>query len=78
MIRMNCNKCNVLIPIGPAELFNPAGHYRGGDDAHKYLLCNSCNDKLQEILHIEYENIIESFIQPERLNPETSKEDAIV
>jgi hypothetical protein len=64
MNKPNCDKCNVLITWG---LNNKHFGY-----FNKYITCEDCVIKLENLLKIEKEITIDNFFQPER----SKREDA--
>ncbi len=61
---MNCDKCN-------EEIDNLMRSRAWLDD--KYILCESCNSKLQDLLDESINSIVCQFIQPERSKREDSE-----
>lgn len=69
-----CTKCLSIKPLEERwrEFYCPEAI--SADKSGYVMLCFSCHKMAQDILN----NTILEFIQPERLNPETSQEDVIV
>jgi len=68
----NLTKCTKCGKVEENEMY--MHHY----PFHKFNLCRNCECKLSNLRFPLLDKLYKEFIQPERLNPETPKGDAIV
>lgn len=77
-----CYKCEREIDLSNKKMCDKCGKNITYVWVHhidcKYLFCKSCYKMIADEISLVVEQYCQKFIQPERLNPETPKGDAIV